>query len=104
MAPFRGRSLVCTSIATAHRITQLRVSARSRAPPLPSKKKVSLASPPVPPVPACRGAFRSPISLPPRWEIRLRTLEPASPPSPEAPPPSVPPVHFCSGPGSSFRC
>ena len=41
---------------------------------LPSKsKKVSLASPPVPPVPACRRACRgNQISLRPPWEIRLR--------------------------------
>jgi hypothetical protein len=66
-------------------------STRSQALPLP-REKIRL---PAPPVPACRGArrgaFPSSSSLPARRERRLRTLVPASPPSPTALPPRKPP-------------
>ena len=56
--------------------------------PAPPQKKMGLASPPVPPVPACRG---SPSTLPAPQGRLLRALAPAGPPSPTALPPRKPP-------------
>ena len=70
------------------------VSSEKKSPPAPitsksmpplglTRKKIRLLSPPVPPVPACRGASHgSPSPLPARRKRRLRTPAPARPPSP----------------------
>ena len=86
--------------AAAWRRQQGEPSTRSQAPPLTSKKtrkKIRLASPPVPPVPACRGAWRgspqfAPSSAgeaPPDPGPSQSTFVNRLPPS-EAPPTCVP--------------
>ena len=87
--------------AAAWRAPQQATTIDPQPRPAPAQQEDSPA--PAPPEPC-----REPSPLPARRQRRLRTLAPASPPSPTALPPRkhrqalCPPVRFCSRPESAF--